>query len=207
MEYCAQQLYWRAEPSTAEAQPYERWFPLVYDAGIGGTRFIIMNSSNRLGYDIGRNGIGSFGSRQLGALQKILNSWPPDAKRLVLLLHHPIARSNRESLCEGCLKSWKAFTDSALFNYMFLRGDTAETRLLIGALSTFAERRPNVEVTILCGHRHRRYLGRLSSRFEVIEAPAPHELPGAWLLFDDANSLTIKAHYLKLDVSQAIGAQ
>jgi Calcineurin-like phosphoesterase len=135
------------------------WFPLMYRDPAQQTCVVILNSVP-FSWTLGEGALGEWGGLQLERLRLILSRLGK-IRSLWILTHHAPFRRWDDSIArlQDC---WQ---------YGLLSHQVAEARTLTNYLTDFAVRNPNTEVSVLCGHRHKRDAG-LCGTIKVFESDA-----------------------------------
>jgi hypothetical protein len=157
-------------------------FPLKFEHPPSRSIFYILNSALTSVPTFGNSALGHFSQAQLDQLMAQLETVPAWTQNVVIVTHHPPFRRPGE---------WRAFyfgmggkrkIVSRIWDYAFLAQHGTEAREFATRFSTYADKHPEINLFILCGHRHTPVIGRIG-RIIALEAASLSEPEAtSWLL-------------------------
>jgi len=160
---------------------YRSWFPLVHHDSSAQTTLIILNSNDAVVETIGSNAVGTLGASQLDRLRDILAKVPESTKQCLIVMHHMPVRRAEDVFGFPRGLSYQSVSATQAFEYSAMATRLRDVRRLVREIETVQARKPGLQVYLLCGHFHRRWLGQISSRLRVVEAGPALEAAGGWV--------------------------
>jgi hypothetical protein len=137
-------------------------------------------------------GIGDIGGDQLDRLRSVINGLSSDShiKNALVVLHHaPVRHEGDVWLLKDVLRRR---TNSDAFEHTFLAMSGTDAKALLAILDNLAAARRDLNVVLLHGHRHQKYLGITPAGTHIVEAPALVENEnGFWLGWEKGGKLEI----------------
>jgi hypothetical protein len=160
---------------------YRSWFPLIHHDPSTGTTVVVLNSNDEMEEAIGSNAVGTLGVSQLERLREAFTTLPEPTQQCLIVMHHMPVRRVGDSFQLPRKLSFESLSASQAFQYSAMSTRLRDVRRLVQELEAVALRRPNLQLLLLCGHFHRRWLGQLSTRITIAEAGPPLETGGVWV--------------------------
>jgi|SRR5579864_6920518 len=176
----------------ATKQAFNSFFPLVDQSPENEVALVLLNSASKVRPG-GSMGLGDLGDEQLARLKIELDSLKRNIhlKVLIVALHHAPVRHQTDAW--DWRQALRKRTNSDIFEHTFLALNVIEAAKLVETLEEFAKARQDVDVVVLHGHRHQRYLGKTPSGIWVVEAPALVESEnGFWAGYNDSGRLRVR---------------
>jgi 3',5'-cyclic AMP phosphodiesterase CpdA len=171
---------------------FDLLFPIIDRSHLPNSVAIILNSNSQV-MPGGSMGLGTIGQDQLNRLAVELNTLKQTEglKYLIVALHHAPIRHETD------VWQWRTFvrerSNSDVFEHTFLALSVNDAQKLIETLNDFALARKDVNVILLHGHRHQKYLGKTEAGLWIVEAPALVENEnGFWTGYDQAGQFHIE---------------
>jgi 3',5'-cyclic AMP phosphodiesterase CpdA len=170
-------------PRAGTGTACEDWFPLTFQDPSTQTAVIVLCSApggpTNFG-GIGMNAVGSIGSKQVERFKIALQNLPSQSRYVLVMLHHQLIRPRDDPW--GVPDRWwspGAWEQSPLYLYSLLRNEWQTSNEIVQHLLDAADVHKDKTFVLLCGHRHKQYLGKLYSRdgtaVWISEAPALFE--------------------------------